>query len=72
MKITKNQLRRIIKEALQESDSASIQKELDALYQKYSKTDDDYVKIDELEGMLDAKLGRRKRSRGVAYNPYDY
>ena len=57
---------------LKEADSASIQRQLDKLNQKYNKTDSDYNRIADLEKKLNAKLGKKTRSQGVSYNPYDY
>ena len=82
MKITKEQLKEIIKEEILEvldnnqleeaEDSASIKKSLRDLESKANKTEADYVRIADLEKKLNAKLGKRTRSQGVSYNPYDY
>ena len=65
--------REIKEEQLEEAeDSASIRKKLRDLESKANKTDSDYNRIADLEKKLNAKLGKRTRSQGVAYNPYDY
>jgi hypothetical protein len=57
---------------LEEADSTSIKKQLRDLEWKPNKTEADYLRISKLEKELDAKLGKRKRSSGISYNPYDY
>ena len=65
--------REIKEEQLEEAeDSASIRKKLKDLRSKANKTDSDYNRITNLEKKLSAKTGKRTRSQGIAYNPYDY